>query len=351
MLRRIQLLLLLVVLLAGCGQVAAPATQSSGPAATSAPAAGATTAAPAAGATTAPAAGATPAAPVGEVTPVFAFSEAVVGRNRIALGLLSNGTPLNDPNVKVHLRFFNLDENNPQPKLEADATYYGRGLPAGFYVAYPTLDKPGNWGVEVQTQFPGQSSPASSRLRLEVKPTSSVPNVGEKAISVKTLTVKDVPDPAQLSSGKNPDPAMYQISLDQALTSGKPTALLFATPAFCKTATCGPSLDVMQGLQKTYGDKLNFIHVEVYKYPFSASVQRQEQAVARATKEYRAMTPDEARAGLSDGMAAWRLQSEPWLFLIDAKGMIVARFEGGITKEEIEPALQKLIAGQEVVVG
>jgi glutathione peroxidase-family protein len=47
-------------------------------------------------------------------------------------------------------------------------------------------------------------------------------------------------------------------------------------------------------------------------------------------------------------MAAWKLSSEPWLFLIDAKGTVVGRYEGGITKEELGPALEKLIAGQPV---
>jgi hypothetical protein len=317
--------LLLLAFLTSCGQVAAPATQSGAPTAASSPG--------------------------GDVTPVFAFSEAVVGQNRMAIGLLRGGTPLNDPGAKVHLRFFNLDEANTQVKFEADATYYGQGLPAGFYVAYPTIPTPGNWGIEVNTQLSGQTAASSSRLRLNVLATSAVPNVGDHAVPVKTLTVKDVPDPAQLSSGANPDPAMYQISLDQALTSGKPTALLFATPAFCKTATCGPSLQVMQGLQKTYGDKLNFIHSEVYKYPFSDSVQLQSQVIDRATKENRQPTLAEQQTGLSDAMVAWRLQSEPWLFLIDAQGTIVARFEGGITKEELDPALKKLIAGQKVVIG
>ncbi len=105
--------LILAGLLAGCGQAAG--TGSSG--------------------------ASTPAAPAGNVEPVFAFSEAVAGRNRIAIGLVRNNTPLNDPNAKVHLRFFNLDETNPQPKFETDATYYGQGLPAAFYVAYPTFDK------------------------------------------------------------------------------------------------------------------------------------------------------------------------------------------------------------------
>ncbi len=87
---------------------------------------------------------------------------------------------------------------------------------------------------------------------------------------------------------------------------------------------------------------------EVYKYPFDQSVQLQQQASRQAAKENRALTPDEQRAGLADAMVAWHLGSEPWLFLIDAKGIIAGRFEGGITKEEVGPVLEKLIAGQPV---
>jgi hypothetical protein len=325
------MLVLLAVLLAGCGQAATSPT--AGQAATS----------PTAGQPTS-----TGAAQGGDVQPVFAFSEAVAGKNRIAIGLVRDNTPLNDPTVKVHLRFFNLDEANPQIKFEADAAYYGQGLPAAFYVAYPTFDKAGNWGVEIQTQLSDQGAPSISKQRLEVKESSNVPIVGQPAIATKTLTVKDVPDPAQLSSGTQIDPAMYQVSLDQALANGKPTALLFATPAFCQTATCGPSLDVMQGLQKQYGDKVNFIHSEVYKYPFDQSVQLKQAAIQKARQDNREPTPAELNAGLSDAMVAWKLESEPWLFLIDAKGIVAGRYEGGITKEEMGPALEKLIAGQPV---
>jgi len=324
MLRRLSpMLVLLAALLAGCGQ-AATAPSASQPTAAKGAEQG------------------------GDVVPVFAFSEAVAGKNRIAIGLVRNNTPLNDPTAKVHLRFFNLDDANPQIKFEADAAYYGAGLPAAFYVAYPTFDKPGNWGVEIRTQLSGQAEPSVSKQRLEVKDSSNIPIVGQPAVATKTLTVKDVPDTAQLSSGTQIDPAMYQVSLDQALQNGKPTALLFATPAFCKTATCGPSLDVMQGLQKQYGDKVNFIHSEVYKFPFDQSVQLQQDATQKAKQENRAPTPAELSAGLSGAMIAWKLDSEPWLFLIDAKGTVAGRYEGGITKEELGPALEKLIAGQPV---
>lgn len=318
MLRRYGMFLVLALLMAACGQSASTSSSAT-------------------------------AAPAASVEPVFAFSEAVAGPNRIAIGLVRANSPLNEPNAKVHLRFFNLDEQNTQVKFEEDTMYYGQGLPAAFYVAYPTFDEPGNWGVEIQVSLPDQAQPTTRRFQLEVKDHSAVPNIGDAAIATRTLTVNDVPDPAQLSSGGNVDPAMYQISLDEALKNGKPTALLFATPAYCKTATCGPSLDVMQGLQKQYGADVNFIHAEVYKYPFDQSVQAQEQAVVKAQQENRPLTAEEAATGLSDAMHAWNLTTEPWLFLIDRQGMIAGRYEGGITKEEIGPALEKMIAGQPVL--
>lgn len=282
----------------------------------------------------------------GPVTPVFAFTEAVVGPNRIALGLVRDGSPVNDPGAKIHLRFFDLNDTSAPVKIEADAIYYGQGLPAAIYVAYPTFDRAGNWGIEVQTTLSGQSEPSVARLRLEVKERSEVPNVGDRAILVKTPTVRDVPDPSHLSSGRVEDLSMYQISLDEALQNGKPTALLFATPAFCRTAVCAPSLSVMQELQKTYGDRMNFIHVEVFRYPFRESFEAQMVVFQKLAQEGRAPRPEERNVGLSDPMIAWGLQSEPWLFLIDANGVIVARYEGGITREEMTPALENLIAGK-----
>jgi hypothetical protein len=215
-------------------------------------------------------------------------------------------------------------------------------------VVYVNFDKPGNVGVEVQAQMPGQLQPSKRRYNLEIVSTSAAPRVGQAAISTKTLTVQDVPELKQLTSGADPDPALYQISLDDALKSGKPTAVLFATPNFCKTATCGPSVTVLSQLQKRYGDRMQFIHSEVYRYPFGDSAKLQAENVTKAQNANRALTPEESRAGLSDAMATWKLPSEPWLFLIDAKGIIVARYEGGITSEELSPAVENLLASKPI---
>jgi hypothetical protein len=105
---------------------------------------------------------------------------------------------------------------------------------------------------------------------------------------------------------------------------------------------------VLSQLQKKYGDRMQFIHSEVYRYPFGDSAKLQAESVAKAQNANRAPTREELRAGLADAMATWNLPSEPWLFLIDAKGIIVARYEGGITSEELSPAIENLLAGKPI---
>jgi hypothetical protein len=39
----------------------------------------------------------------------------------------------------------------------------------------------------------------------------------------------------------------------------------------------------------------------------------------------------------------WRLQSEPWIFVVDGQGIIRAKFEGLVTVNELEAALQQTL--------
>ena len=45
----------------------------------------------------------------------------------------------------------------------------------------------------------------------------------------------------------------------------KPAALLFATPQLCQSRVCGPVVDVALQLKERYGDRVEFIHQEVYR--------------------------------------------------------------------------------------
>lgn len=251
--------------------------------------------------------------------PVLATSEVVVGPNRLALGLLENNVPIpNAAATKVRVRYYKLTGQQPTLVGEEEARYYSEGLgPRGTFIIKPTFDVAGTWGLEIETQRPNQAT-TSKRMEIEVKPQGFAPKVGAPAPRSKTPTAKDVEDLLTITSDTTPDTRLYQLSIDQAVTSGKPSLILFATPGFCQTAVCGPGVDVLSRLTDAFGDKLNSVHVEIYQYPF----EKLQQVPA---------------------MQEWGLKTEPWLFLVDQNGNITERFEGGITFEELEPEVQKLV--------
>ena len=270
---------------------------------------------------------ANPTAATGALVPVVAVSELTKGVNRLAFGVLKDGTPINDPNLTLDLTLFYLDGAEPTtPQGTAQAMYRGDGLPFGVYVGYADLPQAGGWGVEVRMPQEG-AEPQISRIRLDVLNQPQAPAIGTAAIPVDNLTVKEQPDLAQLTSDPQPDGDLYQLTVAEALAAKKPFLVAFSTPGYCQTAVCGPNMLVIKKLKDQLQAQMNFIHVEVYPFPFNESFQNQRRVPA---------------------MAQWNLRTEPWTFLVDANGVIQARYEGGITFSELEPALAQLAAGQPV---
>lgn len=275
---------------------------------------------------TSPAASPT-ASPAGERIPVLAASELAVGVNRLPFGLLEGGAPVNDPELQLGLRFFFLDGAEPTKVLgESVAVYRGEGLPFGLYVTYVDFPQPGAWGVEIITPQ-ASGPPSATRLRLDVQAETRIPAPGDPAIPSRNLTARDVPDLSRLTSDPSPDPDFYQLTIAEAIAAKKPFVVAFATPSYCQTAVCTPNMQVLKRLKAQYQDRINFIHVEVYPYPFGESFRAQR------------YVPQ---------MAEWGLRTEPWTFLVDAQGVIQARYEGGVTFAELEPALAQLAAGEPV---
>ncbi len=252
------------------------------------------------------------------IQPVIATSELVVGPNRMALALLENNVPINDAaqtNIKV--RYYRLQGEQGTLVGEEEARYYGENLgPRGTFIAHPKFDAAGNWGLELVVQRSNQE-PMTLRTSVEVKERGTAPKINDPAPQSKTPTTMDVRDLTTITSDAEPDPRLYQMSVADAVASGKPSLIMFATPGYCETAVCGPGVDVLVRLKDTFGDKVNVVHVEVYQLPYEGKV------VA--------------------AMQEWGLQSEPWLFLVDKNGKITGRYEGGITFQELEPDVTKLL--------
>ena len=164
------------------------------------------------------------------------------------------------------------------------------------------------------------------RLTFDVQPSSGVVKVGDKAPATKTPTLADAGgDAARISTDPMPDPALYQTSVDQALAAHKPFVVVFATPKFCTTAQCGPTLARIKPFVARYPG-VAFIHVEPYKLKLDGGTLKADLDSAGALQQ-------------TDVTAAWGLLSEPWVFVVDKDGIVRASYELIFSDAELTAAL------------
>jgi hypothetical protein len=261
----------------------------------------------------------------GQLQAQVVASELVLGpQERVPVGVLDHNTPVND--ATVHVRAYLLQGTTGIFKAESDAPFKGQGLEgAGAYVAHLDLTTAGNWGLDIIASRPNGEH-ATIRLStyadgrpLTVVSTPTVPAVGQAAPLSHSPTAAAT-DVTTIDSGRPPDD-MHQVSIADAIAQHRPTLVVFASPAFCTSRICGPEVKVVQSLEPTYRDRLTFIHVEIY----------------------RDFVPDPSKRQLAQTVVDWRLQTEPWIFLIDAKGIIQTRFEGPTGSDEVKAAIDQLL--------
>jgi hypothetical protein len=236
------------------------------------------------------------------------------GPNRLLMAIVSaeDGAFLSQADVATTARF-----SHDGVELAVVDTEWVWAIPnvRGFLVANVDLNMAGRWEVVLQPEG-GKSTPATP---FAVQASSPVPAVGEPAIVVASRTYPEFPL-EEISSDSNPDPTLHELSLDDALTNGRPTVIAFATPAFCMTATCGPTLDVVKTVKNDYPG-FDFVHVEIFE-DLAAAAGGTLQTVA--------------------AVDAWGLPSEPWVFVVDSAGIVTARFEGATGEDELRRALNEL---------
>lgn len=272
-----------------------------------------------------------PAGSEGEMQAVITSSDLAVGRQRFAFVLLQDENPISEESIAV--RFFKLkDESNPQFVGEGAIPFAPLGVPGlttsgseltGVYYANVEFDEAGKWGAGF-TVGP-QADPAREvRVSFEVRPKPQTVGVGEKAISVDNPTLADAPL-KQIDTSSSPDEAFHELSISDALANNKPSVIAFATPSYCETRTCGPTMEIVGAAYKKFGDKANWVHVEPFKLD-----------------ENGGLLLSNGNHINSEAGNAWRLPSEPWVFVVNADGIVTGRFDGPLTLEEIDFQLTQL---------
>src|SRR3954447_2613774 len=206
------------------------------------------------------------------------------------------------------------------PQFESKQTATDPDAARGVYVADVPFKRNGKYAVLAIAQLDGRLV-ATSPIAMQVGGKKVVPpGPGQKAPVVHTLTPADVAgDMSKIDTRIPPAPSLLKDDFADVVGK-KPVVLTFATPQLCQSRVCGPVVDVVDQVQAKVGDKVAFIHQEVYK-------------------------DNSVNKGLRPQLQAYRLQTEPWTFVIDKNGVISTRFEGAFSPAELERAVAKVDGG------
>ena len=260
---------------------------------------------------------------------ILATTDLGVGPNRVSFLLTTPKSLVTAPEATIQ-SFYRDDAPSQGVAVETvQATFhpwpYGT---RGNYVADFNLDRPGRWELAITVQHQGQ--PLNTIITLPVAETTLTPGLGTQPPLTPNKTLDDVSGPAELTSSSAPDLDLYRHRIEDIVDNGRPALVVFASPAFCTTPTCGPQVETVQQVKDRFQDAVDFIHIEVYDNP-------------------QAIQGDLDQGEYAPAVSTWGLSkiadylNESWVFILDRQGRITRKYEGFASADELEQGLAEVV--------
>ncbi len=219
---------------------------------------------------------------------------------------------------------------SPESTQSESAAFTSPSEARGVYGAEAVrFDRAGFWEVAVDVEIDGIQHSATAAFN--VREESLVPVPGDPAPRTQNLLPGDPDAPPDAvdsraeEDGTVPDPELHEETVAAAIAAGRPVMVVVSTPVYCVSRFCGPITDTVQALAQEYGDRMDFVHLEVFK-DFEANT------LNKAAVEW--IWPD--RQGEP---------AEPWVFLVDASGTVIERWDNVASERNLTEAVQAVVEG------
>jgi hypothetical protein len=249
-----------------------------------------------------------------EIQVSVASNDFAVGTPRVPFVLYAGPDQVADAR-SVKVTTFDLSSDTPTAAWGGEAINYS-DFEVPYWTIFPEIGQAGAWGMLADITLQNGDS-VQAQFAIQVDEKSQSPAIGDQAPASENRTLATEPDIGRLTSGIDPLPGLYQMTVAEAVVSGRPTVVSLATPAYCQTRICAPVIGSVESVYNDFADQANFIHLEIYK-------------------DFDSLT-------LADEVEEWGLSSEPWTFVLDSDGVVAARLGGPISPRELTAALMPLL--------
>jgi hypothetical protein len=186
------------------------------------------------------------------------------------------------------------------------------GIPLPYLLVRRRFDRPGVH--EAKVAYKGRDLTATFTVADPAK--VRMPTPGRPLVPTPTPTPADARGVSPICTRQAVCP-LHDVSLDAALAEKRPLAVLFSTPALCKSQLCGPVLENLLSQHAAFSSRVRFLHVEIYT--------------------------DTSGRTLAPAVQAYHLENEPFLFLAGADGVVRERLDNAFDRAEAKAALERLV--------
>lgn len=211
-----------------------------------------------------------------------------------------------------------IDTLETEPAFRSKTTADDPDAGKVVYTTHIDFPSNGEWRIGALVRD-GSKFTASLLPSALVGQLQSIPRVGERPPLIHTPTRDSVGGDLSKLTTRIPPETMNAADFADVLGK-KPIVLLFATPQFCESRVCGPVTDVAAQVQRDYGDKAEFIHMEIFN-------------------------DNDPSKGVRPQVRAFNLPSEPWVFVIDRNGVIRTEIEGAFSVAQLTDAVKAVTGG------
>ncbi|MFT3851701.1 MAG: twin-arginine translocation signal domain-containing protein [Ilumatobacteraceae bacterium] len=234
----------------------------------------------------------------------------VPGESRIALSLVAEQTLLSTGPATLKVKVL---DGNGTTVAEQAADLHATGIPQAYWPLRFTITTPGFYRLSIDG-----GNPQTGNFGVFETSKVAMPYIGSTLPQFDTPTVDDhrgVEPYCSLTPAPCP---LHDVTLTQALASGKPLVFMVGTPAHCQTGACAPALEFLVASHDRVGDQAVMVHADVFA--------------------------DNAATTYAPIIDALALDYEPVVYFATPGGRVVDRLDGIWDQTELDERVDALLA-------